>query len=208
MVNIGLLCLWVNLHSKRFYRKADTHARFIWTYSSIHARKFTVKPMTLWFCVWEMSKQITTLCSNLSDQIYGSWLHPPTRSCCVENCAMHKDTLASFPDAISLLIKSECCHPQEFSDEDAEEDIDALMSAHSKTASRRLSYTMSTVPLMLKTDSGKSCMLTCSTNMYKHTHTHTLPITLCVRCECSIVDCLNIVWALGPRDNFVMNTFH
>lgn len=37
------------------------------------------------------------------------------------------------------------CRPQEFSDEDAEEDIDALMSAHSKAASRRLSGAKSTV---------------------------------------------------------------
>lgn len=68
----------------------------------------------------------------------------------MENCATYKGALASFPDAVSLLIKSERCHPQEFSDEDAEEDIDALMSAHSKTASRRLSNAVSTVTPVLK----------------------------------------------------------
>ncbi|XP_070832356.1 synaptotagmin-like protein 5 isoform X2 [Chaetodon trifascialis] len=48
-------------------------------------------------------------------------------------------------DALSLRSRSvPGLNETEFSDEDAEEDIDALMSAHSKTASRRLSNTVST----------------------------------------------------------------
>ncbi|XP_076603324.1 synaptotagmin-like protein 5 isoform X2 [Chaetodon auriga] len=48
-------------------------------------------------------------------------------------------------DALSLRSRSvPGLNENEFSDEDAEEDIDALMSAHSKTASRRLSNTVST----------------------------------------------------------------
>lgn len=66
----------------------------------------------------------------------------------MEICALYKDALASFPDGVSVLIKSECRHSQEFSDEDAEEDIDALMSAHSKTPSRRISNAVSTVTPM------------------------------------------------------------
>lgn len=76
----------------------------------------------------------------------------------------------------SFLIKSEFCHSQEFSDEDTEEDIDALMSAHSKIAGRRLSSAVSTVTPVLKllnkkitTGSGKSCMLRVQTR------------TLCIR---------------------------
>ncbi|XP_075870651.1 synaptotagmin-like protein 5 isoform X1 [Nelusetta ayraudi] len=48
-------------------------------------------------------------------------------------------------DALSLRSRSvPGFNETEFSDEDAEEDIDALMSAHSKAASRRLSSAMST----------------------------------------------------------------
>ncbi|KAI3356343.1 hypothetical protein L3Q82_017571, partial [Scortum barcoo] len=48
-------------------------------------------------------------------------------------------------DAFSLRSRSvPGLNETEFSDEDAEEDIDALMSAHSKTASRRLSNAVST----------------------------------------------------------------
>ncbi|TDH06692.1 hypothetical protein EPR50_G00116820 [Perca flavescens] len=48
-------------------------------------------------------------------------------------------------DAPSLRSRSvPRLNKEEFSDEDAEEDIDALMSAHSKTANRRLSNTLST----------------------------------------------------------------
>ncbi|XP_032385059.1 synaptotagmin-like protein 5 isoform X1 [Etheostoma spectabile] len=48
-------------------------------------------------------------------------------------------------DALSLRSRSvPRLNKAEFSDEDAEEDIDALMSAHSKTANRRLSNALST----------------------------------------------------------------
>jgi len=48
--------------------------------------------------------------------------------------------------ASPLLMTSDFCHPQEFSNEDAEEDIDELMSAHSgKTERRRFSNTLSNV---------------------------------------------------------------
>lgn len=78
-----------------------------------------------------------------------------------------------------VFIKSERCRPQEFSDEDAEEDIDALMSAHSKAASRRLSNAMSTVPPVFTVEMlGKACANT-------HTHAH---LTSCMRCACSVVD--------------------
>lgn len=97
----------------------------------------------------------------------------------MENCASVHGCLGQpLRYHLLLLIKSERCRPQEFSDEDAEEDIDALMSAHSKTPSRRLSNAVSTVTPMLNTK--KKCHkhilgeVVNALVQYKHILTHSV----------------------------------
>lgn len=159
-VSIRLLCLcvcWVFIciqSSLRKHKRRVTLRRThipIWTKTTtfIHTKNSTVNQVTFGFFAGE--KQITTLCPDLSDWIYGRWQRPPTQSCCWPKTVQTTKTRWPASQMLSrLLIRCECCPPQEFSDEDAEEDIDALMSAHNKTPRRRLSNAMSTVTSTLK----------------------------------------------------------
>lgn len=107
--------------------------------------------------------------------------HTQILRCDVENYAEFKDPLASFQHVSSLLIKGECCHLQEFSDEDGEEDIDALMLAHSNAAGRRLSNAVSTVselPTLNTAIKVRLCVLY-DTVCVNTLHTHTLHHLTC-----------------------------
>lgn len=108
--------------------------------SFIHAHMLTAARQQCEFvCEKQTDKWPRSVPTCLTEFMEAGCLRPH-RSALRKTC-----TKMLCPKAISLLIKSECFHPQEFSDEDAEEDIDALMSAHSKPASRRLSNAVSTV---------------------------------------------------------------
>lgn len=103
------------------------------------------------------------------------------------------NTLTRFgrlPARILPSINPERCLPQEFSDE---EDIDALISAHNKTANQHLNSCLSTVPPGSQTHSGKSCMTSAQTCTCIHTPS---PYPRCVNC---VVSCVNAVLAKRLR---------
>lgn len=91
-------------------------------------------------------------------------------------------------------------HLQEFSDEDIEEDIDALMSAHSMSSGRRLSNAVSTVTPMSnppQTQTEELRKVLSGHRQFKHIH------SLCTHHmhdeerACSSRDWVNTVWALS-----------
>lgn len=95
------------------------------------------------------------------------------------------------------------CHLQEFSDEDVEEDIDALMSAHSKPVGRRLSNAASTVP---PPPSPLQTEISENRNLENPVCTHwslmccTLTVSWRMRRGCPIVDCVNTAGAASQGD--------
>lgn len=125
--------------------------------------RFTVNPTQPRLCVRETSKQITGLHQDASDHISGRLARVRPRRAAVCN------TLTRFgrlPACILPFINPERCLPQEFSDE---EDIDALISAHNKTANQHLNSCLSTVPPESQTHPGKSCMPSAQTCTCIHT---------------------------------------
>lgn len=146
MVSVGLLCLFF---SEQQTEKLSNVFFSLPTHPFMHAL-FIVKTTTVWFCSWKLNYR--SLCGPVWLNLWK--LPASTHTAAAWKTAQSTKTLwpasrVSSPCHLPCHLPSDWirCHPQEFSDE--EEDIDALMSAHSKITSRRLSNAVSTVTPVL-----------------------------------------------------------
>lgn len=158
--------------------------KHIWSCPSIRVHRFTANMLKSRFCVRETSKLNYGAASGRvwSDLQKLAHVHPRRAAVC--------NALTRFgqlPRCIPLVINPERSLPQEFSDE--EEDIDALILAHNKSAKQHLNSTLSMVTPMSQTHSGKSCMPSAQICTCIHAPS---PYLWCVNC---VVSCLNAVLA-------------